>query len=187
MEPKQGAGRNLPIEEIAHTILMLRGHRVLLDADLAALYGVTTKRLNEQVRRNRYRFPDDFMFKADAREARALRSQFATLERTRGQHRKYAPLVFTEHGAVMAASVLNSRRAVEMSIYVVRAFLRFRELLTSNEELARRLDDLEAHLKSKLAGHDASIAAILSAVRELRSSPPSTSRGIGFTADLTPR
>jgi hypothetical protein len=105
----------------------VRGHKVLLDADLAALYGVTTKRFNEQVRRNATRFPEDFMFRLSAEEWDSLRSQLATLKTGRGQHRKYLPLAFTEHGAIMAATILNSPRATEVSVYVVRAFVRLRE------------------------------------------------------------
>ena len=174
----------VPVEGITHAILVLRGHRVLLDSELATLYGVTTKRLNEQVRRNLDRFPEDFMFQLTAPEAEALRSQFATLKAGRGQHRKYRPYAFTEHGAIQAANVLNSSRAVEMGIYVVRAFVRLRELLASNHELARRLDQLEARIQKKLTSHDEAIAAILSAIRELMAAPPPKRRGIGFTADL---
>ena len=172
------------VETITHAIREIRGQRVLLDAELAALYGVTTKRLNEQVRRNLDRFPADFMFQLTAEEAGALRSQSATLKAGRGQHRKYPPFAFTEHGAIMAATVLNSPRAVEMSIYVVRAFVQLRELLASNKELALRLDELEARIEKKLTGHDQAIAAVLSAIRQLMSSPAHKRRGIGFTADL---
>lgn len=165
------------LERIAQSILVLRGHRVLLDADLAALYGVTTKRLNEQVRRNLDRFPEDFMFQLAQDEHEALRSQFATLKPGRGQHRKYLPYVFTEHGAIMAASVLNTPRAVEMSIYVVRTFVKLREMLASNQELKRKLHELER----KLGAHDQAIASILSAIRELMNPPePPKKRRIGF-------
>ncbi|MFZ1098417.1 MAG: ORF6N domain-containing protein [Steroidobacteraceae bacterium] len=169
-----------PVQDIARAILVLRGHRLLLDADLAGLYGVTTKRLNEQVRRNASRFPADFMFQLTSHEAAALRSQFATLKTGRGQHRKYLPYVFTEHGAIMAATVLNSPRAVEVSVYVVRAFVQLRELLGSSRELARRFEQLEARLDK----NDAAIAAILAAIRELMHPPAPKRRGIGFTADL---
>src|SRR5437660_4124272 len=127
------------IEDVSRAIVVLRGRKVLLDAELAALYGVTTKRLNEQVRRNRERFPTDFMFELTAQEAAALRSQFATLKSGRGQHRKYLPYAFTEHGAIMAASVLNSPRAVEMSVFVVRAFIKLRQLALAHKELATKL------------------------------------------------
>lgn len=171
-------------EQIARTILILRGQRVLQDSELAALYGVSTKRFNEQVRRNRKRFPADFMFQLTAEETRSLRSQFATLETGRGQHRKYLPYVFTEHGAIMAATILNSPHAIEMSVYVVRAFVRLREMLASNKELARRFAQLETRLDKKLTIHDEAIAAILSAIRQLMHPPVPKRRPIGFTADL---
>ena len=132
---------------------------MLLDTELAALYGVTTKRFNEQVRRNAKRFPDDFMFQLTAEEISSLRSQIATLKLGRGQHRKYLPYVFTEHGAIMAATILNSARAVEMSVYVVRAFAQLRELLASNKELARRFAQLETRLDKRLAAHAARVEA----------------------------
>jgi hypothetical protein len=123
----------VPIETIAHKILVVREQRVILDADLARLYGVTTKRLNEQVRRNRDRFPEDFVFQLDAEETEVLRSHFATSKAGSGG-RRYCPYAFTEHGALMAASVLNSPRAVEVSVYVVRAFVRMREMLAAHAE-----------------------------------------------------
>jgi hypothetical protein len=174
----------VPVQDITRTILVLRGQRVLLDAELAALYGVTTKRLNEQVRRNLDRFPADFMFQLTVPEATALRSQIATSNTRRGG-RRYLPYAFTEHGAIQAANVLNSPRAVEMGIYVVRAFVQLRELLSSNKDLARRLDQLEARIEKKLATHDDAIAAMLSAIRQLMNPPPPKRRPIGFTADLT--
>jgi len=174
-----------PVQNIARTILVLRGHRVLLDADLATLYGVATKRLNEQVRRNANRFPADFMFQLTDKEHEALRSQNATSKTPAGRGgRRYLPYAFTEHGAIMAATVLNSPRAVEISVYVVRAFVRLREMLASNRELARRFDELEARLEKRLTAHDEAIAAILSAIRDLMNPTPPKRRGIGFTADL---
>jgi len=175
----------VPAQDITRAILVLRGQRVLLDAELATLYGVTTKRFNEQVRRNRERFPEDFMFQLTAEESDSLRSQFATLKTGRGQHRKYRPYAFTEHGAIMAATILNSPRAIEMSVYVVRAFVQLRELLTSNKELARRFEQLEARLDKRLTEHDVTIADILSAIRELMNPPAPKRRSIGFTADLS--
>jgi phage regulator Rha-like protein len=169
------------------TILILRGQRVILDAELAALYGVTAKRLNEQVRRNIKRFPTDFLFRLTPDEVSALRSQFATLKSGRGQHRKYLPYAFTEHGAIMAATILNSSRAVEISVYIVRAFVKLRELLSSNKELTRQFSQLEARLGDKLAEHDEAIAAILSAIRELMRPCTPKRRGIGFTADIDPK
>ena len=116
---------------------------MLLDTDLAALYGVPIKRLNEQVRRNLQRFPEDFLLSLSNQEVAFLRSQFVTLKGGRGVHRKHPPLAFTEHGALMAATILNSPRAVQMSVYVVRAFVKLRQTLASNAELARRLRVLE--------------------------------------------
>ncbi|HEY6644094.1 ORF6N domain-containing protein [Povalibacter sp.] len=156
------------------------GQRVLLDSELAALYGVTTKRFNEQVKRNLGRFPADFMFQLTEIEHEALRSQFATLKTGRGQHRKYVPHAFTEHGAIMAAMILNSSRAVEMSVYVVRAFVQLRELLTSNKKLAQRLDELEVRIAHKLTTQDQAITGILKTIRNLMNPPEPTKRSIGF-------
>jgi hypothetical protein len=173
-----------PVEDITRAILVLRGHRVILDADLAALYGVTTKRLNEQVKRNAQRFPDDFMFRVTRTEVEVLnRSQFATGSQ-KHRDRRFPPFAFTEHGAIMAATVLNSPRAVEMSVYVVRAFVQLREVLASSKELALHLNQLEARIEKKLASHDEAIAAMLSAIRELMNPTPPRRRAIGFTADL---
>ena len=121
---------------------------MLLDSDLAALYGVTTKVFNQAVRRNLERFPADFLLQLTEPEGDSLRSQFVTLKRGRGQHRKYMPLAFTEHGAIMAAAILNSSRAVEMSVYVVRAFVKLREVLASHTDLARKLEALEKSVAS---------------------------------------
>jgi ATP-dependent Clp protease ATP-binding subunit ClpA len=171
-------------QDITRTILDLRDRRVLLDSELAALYGVTTKRFNQQVRRNAKRFPADFMFQLTTLEVSSLRLQFATLKLGRGRHRKYLPYAFTEHGAIMAATILNSSRAVEMSVYVVRAFVQLRELLASNRELARRFAQLETRLDKKLTAHDEAITAILAAIRQLMHPPVPKRRPIGFTADL---
>ena len=130
---------NVPSVQIVH----VRGLRVLLDSQLAALYGVPTKRLNEQVRRNIDRFPADFLLELSDQEVAASRSQIATLNKGRGHNLKYRPMAFTEHGAIMAATILNSPRAVQMSVYVVRAFVKLREVLASNSALAKRLDSLE--------------------------------------------
>jgi hypothetical protein len=170
------------IDLIARSIVVFRGNKVLLDSDLAALYGVTTARLNQQVRRNIKRFPADFMFQLSKEEHSALMLQFATSKRMRGGRRK-TPLVFTEHGSIQAANVLRSKRAVEMSIFVVRAFVRLREVLASNRALARRLDELER----KLNTHDRTIADIIKAIRELMNPPAPKSRPIGFTANLDNR
>jgi hypothetical protein len=142
--------------------------------------------VNEQVRRNRERFPADFMFQLTTEELAALRSQIATSNASRPARggRRYLPYAFTEHGAIMAATILNSPGAVEMSVYVVRAFVKLRELLSSNRELARRFAQLETRLDKKLTEHDKAIAAILSAIRELMNPPQPKRRPIGFTADL---
>ena len=151
--------------------------KIMLDADLAELYGVPTGRLNEQVKRNLDRFPPEFMFLLTKQEAESLRSQTAILKRGRGQHRKYLPYVFTEHGAIMAASVLDSERAVQVSIYVVRAFVQLREMLSSNKALARKLNELER----KLTTHDHAITELIEAIRQLMTTPePKKKRPIGF-------
>src|ERR1700682_4962599 len=135
------AAISVPIERVEKAILMVRGEKVILDVDLAALYGVTTTRLNEQIKRNQDRFPGDFAFRLTKEEFTNLMSQFATSSPKHGGRRKL-PLVFTEHGAIMAANVLNSKRAVQASVQIVRAFIRLRQILASNEELARKLEGL---------------------------------------------
>jgi ORF6N domain len=161
----------------------MRGRRVIPDFKLAELYDVSTARLNQQVRRNIHRFPDDFLFVLNHREHECLMLHFATSKAGRGGRRKL-PFAFTEHGAIMAATVLNSRRAVDMSVYVVRAFIRLRELVNSNTELARRFAQLDNRLSSKLAKHDEVIGEILGAIRQIMSAATSKRRGIGFTANL---
>lgn len=156
-------------------IRMIRQQKVILDSDLAELYGVPVKRLNEQVKRNRERFPADFMFQLSAQEVEDLRSQTATSKSARGG-RRYLPYAFTEHGAIMAATVLNSEKAVEMSVFVVRAFVRLREILSTNRELAAKLAELEDRLDT----HDASIQSLIEAIKELMV-PEDPPRGkIGF-------
>jgi len=173
--------------QVSHSILLLRGQRVILDSDLAALYGVPTKALNQAVKRNMSRFPDDFRFTLKATEVRALdRSQIVT-GALRHRDPRHAPTAFTEHGAIMAATVLNSPRAVEMSVYVVRAFVQLREALVSDRGLARRLEQLEARLDKRLATQDETIAAIPSAIRGLMRMPTPKRRGIGSTADISGR
>jgi ORF6N domain len=168
------------VEHITCTILLLRGQRVILDAKLAALYGVTTKALNQAVKRNTERFPEDFMFRLLRAETEALNRSQSVTGTQKHRNPRFPPFAFTEHGAIMAATILNSPRAVEMSLYVVRAFVQLRELLASNAELARRLNELEG----KLEHHDEAITAILAAICELMNPPASKHRGIGFTADL---
>ena len=172
------------IEKISGAIRVVRGQRVLLDAELATLYGVTTARLNQQVRRNRQRFPADFLFELTAQEFSDLKLQIATS--SWGGRRK-RPLAFTEHGAIMAATILNRARAVEMSVYVVRAFVQLRGMMVASSEMARRLDELEARVEGELLHHDEAIAAMLSAIRQLMNPPVPKRRGIGFTADLEGR
>jgi ORF6N domain len=173
-------------QRITQAILVFRGHKVLLDEDLAILYGVATKVLLQAVRRNMGRFPDDFMFQLTAAEWAALRSQSVTSKMQRGG-RRYLPYVFTEQGVAMLSSVLNTERAIAINIEIMRAFVKLRELLASNKDLARRFVQLEARV-DKLIAHDEAIAAILSAIRELMkpSPPPPRGRPIGFTADLDP-
>lgn len=170
---------SIPLEDIAARIVLIRGQRVLIDADLAALYGVDTRRLNEQVRRNADRFPSDFMFSLTSSEFSTLMSQIATSKPGRGGRRKI-PTAFTEHGALMAATVLNSDRARDVAIYVVRAFVQLRGLLASNEELARQLRDLEQRLEQKLQHQDQTIARILDAIHRLMNPPEPKKRQIGF-------
>jgi hypothetical protein len=177
----KGTPIDLPGERIEAKILLVRGHKVMLDADLAALYGVTTKRLNEQVRRNLERFPADFMFQLTDQELGILRSQFATSSsptRLAWGGRRTAPYAFTEHGAIMAATVLNSPRAIEVSVYVVRAFVRLREMIAANKEFARKLEELERRLDT----HDQAITEILRAIRQLMAPPVTKKRPIGFVA-----
>jgi len=168
-----------PSESRIHTV---RGRRVILDSDLADLYGVPTKRLNEQVRRNPHRFPEDFAFVVSAAEWEPLRSQIATLKSGRGRHRKFLPYAFTEHGALMAAGVLNSSRAIEVSIFVVRTFVAMRELVDTKKELSERIDELERSIDKRLARHDQTIAQILGAIRALMNPPEAKRRPIGFVA-----
>jgi hypothetical protein len=161
----------IPVES---RIFVLRQQKVILDRDLAELYGVPVKRLNEQVKRNRKRFPDDFMFPLTKTEEAELQG-LSDRKPGRGG-RRYAPYAFTEHGAIMAATVLNSERAVEMSVFVVRAFVRLREMMSANQQLASKIDELEQRLDT----HDASIQELIEAIRELMAPEPATGRRIGF-------
>lgn len=163
------------VVRVESRILVLRGQKVILDRDLAELYGVTVKRLNEQVKRNRERFPADFMFPLTDKEDGILRSQIATSSSGHGG-RRYPPHAFTEHGAIMAATVLNSPKAVEMSVFVVRAFVRLREMLGTNRQLAAKIKELERKLES----HDTAIQEVLEAIKELMAPEPAPRRRIGF-------
>ena len=163
------------LKPVEPRILILRGLRVILDSELAELYGVQVKRLNEQVKRNAQRFPRDFVFQLSLNELENLRSQFAT-SRFRHGGRRHLPFAFTEHGAIMAATVLSTKRAIEMSVFVVRAFVRLRDRLATSTRVAGKLTELERRLK----GHDASIHAIIEAIRELMAPQPRKRRKIGF-------
>ena len=174
------------LESIAGRIFVVRGHKVIVDADLAVLYAVETRRLNEQVRRNLAKFPADFMFQLTDAEFALLMSQFATSNPGRGGRRK-RPLVFTEHGALMAATVLNSPRAVEVGLYVVRAFVRLRETLAAHKDLASKLQILEKKTEALSLRHDSFAAntrlqlrQVFEAIRELMRAPEPKRRPIGF-------
>ncbi|HWA09864.1 MAG TPA: ORF6N domain-containing protein [Opitutaceae bacterium] len=156
----------LPVEEIQRRIHHVRGHRVMLDADLARFYGVSSRRLLEQVRRNDQRFPGNFCFQLNRPEVANLRSQFAASSLGHGG-RRYAPWAFTEHGALMAANVLNSPAAARMSVSIIRAFVLLRELLSNHRELAAKFTELER----KLEGHDVAIANLFEAIRQLLRPP----------------
>ncbi len=167
----------LSIGDIAQRIHLIRGQRVVLDADLAAFYGETTKRFNQQVNRNRDHFPEDFMFHLNEEEFAALRLQFATLKTGRGQHSKYLPLAFTEHGGIMAATLLNSPRATAISVHVVRAFVELRAMLASNQVLAQKVNTLER----KVSTHERNIAELADSMAQLLHTPAEpASRPIGF-------
>jgi hypothetical protein len=174
-EPHARFAETVSAERIERLIFLIRGQRVILGADLAALYGVVTWRLNEQVKRNKVRFPGDFVFQLTAEEDKALTSQFARSNPGRGG-RRTLPYAFTEHGAIMAAMVLNSPLAVEMSVQVVRAFVRLREILASNKMLGEKLAELER----KVASHDGHIRSLFEAIRQLMRQPAPSGRQIGF-------
>ncbi len=163
-----------PDAAITEKIHLIRGRKVMLDRDLAELYGVEVKRLKEQVRRNIARFPEDFMFELTLEEDHALRSQNATLKR--GEHGKYAPFAFTEHGILMLANVLRSEQAIVMSIHIIRVFTRMRELLLSNSDVITKLKELEG----RLTGHDEEIQAIFDHLTELVSPTEHARKPIGF-------
>lgn len=171
------AGLTAYLSDLDSHVHIVRNQKVMLDSDLAQIYGTTTKRLLEQMRRNADRFPADFAFQLKPEEVANLRSQNATSSSATYGGRRYRPFVFTEHGALMLASVLNSPRAVEMSIYVVRAFVRLRSLVMENKELAASLRELER----RVTGHDEDLQALVAAVRQLMAPPPAPERPrIGF-------
>ncbi len=161
-------------EAVEGKIFMIRGYRVMLDKDLAMLYGVSTKRLNEQVRRNIKRFPGDFMFQLANKEVMNLRSQFAT---SSWGGKRYLPYVFTEQGVAMLSSVLNSERAIQVNVAIMRAFVKLRDIISTHKELAHKLAELER----KIDKHDADIGMIFEAIRQLMVPPPEKPKGrIGF-------
>ena len=164
----------IPIERVVQSIRWIRGQKVLLGSDLAGLYGVATKGLNQAVKRNRARFPDDFMFQLNREETCLLRSQFVTLKR--GEHLKYRPYAFTEQGIAMLSSVLKSERAVKVNIAIMRAFVKLRQLLNANRELAKKFSELE----QRVGKHDEDITAIMEAIRQLMAPPEKPRREIGF-------
>src|SRR5947208_16122971 len=178
------SSNKLTADQLGRFIYEIRGERVMLDSDLASIYGVQTKALNRAVKRNRDRFPKDFVFQLTAHESELLRRQSGTLKTERGAHRKYLPWAFTEHGAIMAANVLNSARAVQMSVFVIRAFLKMRALLGDKRELAQKLASLEKQLKKRLDVHEAVIVTILQRVMDVIDPPvrpPPPKPHIGFT------
>lgn len=163
-------------ERIEQTILVLRGHRVMLDADLAKLYGVTTFNLNKAVKRNIDRFPDDFMFRLATQETTALTFQIGISKPGGRGGRRYAPYVFTEQGVAMLSSVLRSKRAIQVNIAIMRTFVKLRELAASHRSLATKL----AQLERKVGGHDGQIRSLFDAIRQLMEPPATKSRRIGF-------
>lgn len=164
-------------KRVSSKILVLRNQKVILDADLAELYGVPVRQLNQQVKRNASRFPLDFRFALTAAEYRNLRSQNVISSSAHGG-RRYRPNAFTEHGAIMAASVLNSKRAIDMSIFVVRAFVEMRQTMATNQHIVSKLGELEARLDS----HDGELQELVEAIRELVAPLPAKNRRIGFEA-----
>ena len=168
----------LPIEFITSKILVIRDQRIMIDADLAELYGVPTKRLNEQVKRNPTRFPDDFMFQLTAAEKQEVVANCDHLSKLKFS--KTLPFAFTEHGAIQAANVLSSPQAVDVGVYVVRAFVRLRQLVASNQKLAQRLDELEQHVERKLESHDQAITGLINTLRQMMAPAELKKRPIGF-------
>ncbi len=170
--PKRRATLSPPVES---RILIIHHQRVILDSDLAELYGVTVRQLNQQVKRNQERFPGDFMFQLTAKEDQILRSQIVISSSKHGG-RRYPPYAFTEHGAIMAATVLNSKQAIDMSVFVVRAFVRMREMLVKNRQLAAKINELDRRLET----HDTAIQDLIDAIKELMIPEEGSKRKIGF-------
>jgi phage regulator Rha-like protein len=174
-------GITLPVvvERIERKILLIRSQKVMLDDALAQLYRVSTKALKQAVRRNLDRFPADFLLELTAEEAAGLRSQFVTLEKGRGHYAKYAPYAFTEQGVAMLSSVLKSKRAVQMNILIVRAFVRLREVLATHRDLARKLENLERRHTEQATRID----GVYKILQQLIAAPPKPKRSIGFLTD----
>jgi phage regulator Rha-like protein len=173
---------NLEIVPVEELIQLIRGQRVILDADLAQIYGVPTKQINQAIKRNPDRFPKDFAFRIKPQEVATLRSQIVTSKGRGG--RRHIPIAFTKHGAIMAANVLNSAHAVQMSVFVVRAFVKMREVLAQNKELAAKLGELERALTARLDDHEKAIVHILEEIKKLMEPPPEPKRRqIGFLRD----
>lgn len=165
----------IPVEQIERTILEIQGQKVIIDADLATIYGTTTKRLNQAVRRNKDRFPDDFMFQLTEEEKSEVVTNCDHLVNLK--YSPHLPYVFTEHGALMAASVLNTERAVKVSVFMVRAFVRLRELVATHKELAIKLKELE----QRVGAHDQAIIELVQTIKQLMEPPaPKPKRRIGF-------
>ena len=163
----------IPVERIEKAIHLIRGERVMLDRDLAALYGVPTKVFNQAVKRHKERFPADFMFQLTKAEVASIHSRSQSVTLKRGQHLKYRPHAFTEHGILMLSSILNSRRAIQVNIEIMRAFVNLRRMLASNVELAGKLNELESK-------YDRQFKVVFDAIRRLMSPPPSARKPIGF-------
>jgi hypothetical protein len=169
----------IPPERVEQSILLIRGHKVMLDADLARLYGVTTFNLNKAVKRNIDRFPEDFMFQLTYEEAAALRFQIGISKPKGRGGRRYLPYVFTEQGVAMLSSVLRSKRAVRVNIEIMRAFVRLRQILSSHKDLARKLEELER----RMGAHDQQIQAVFQAIRQLMAQPEPKKRKMGFLVE----
>jgi len=168
----------VPVGKIEQRILLIRGEKVIVDADLAEFYGVPTKRLNEQVKRNKDRFPDDFMFQLSAEEKSEVVANCDHLSKLK--YSKSLPYAFTEHGAIMAANVLNSQRAIEVSVYIVRAFVKLRQMIAENKELSNRIVQIERHL----ADHDEQIIELVKAIKQLlKPDPPPKKGGLAIKAN----
>jgi phage regulator Rha-like protein len=174
---KERTASLIPTESVITKILGIRNQKVILDSELAKLYGVPTKRLNEAVKRNKKRFPPDFMFQLNQKEFEALRSQFATSKGRGG--RRYIPLVFTEQGVAMLSSVLNSERAIEVNIMIMRAFVKLREIISTHKKVEEKLKELE----QKLQSHDDQIVQIIQVIHQLITPPELPKRKIGFTVE----